>query len=961
VKSDNNSSLLEEATRQLNDGKFSRAFTLLKDLLAADPSHHEARRLLATLLLKFGNLVTAKHAFEALLQEAFQRGDYALAESLLKEYLAVGARCVPFIEMLGEVYERKKDPIAAAIEYEKAIRITLEDPDPENSSHARELYEKIKRIAPDSFVLDRLTRKFEVLIPGPPSEVSTRKSTEPAPEPIQTTQVVPIDDTTCRIQVGSVEAPEPRESTACQDTDSGSTTVPHGESRDMPSSSIITEESGSSPEPSDGPPFPALQETPNLSMPPELLSQDDKLGSAGSTVDECVDPRAAVHASVSSPPSHVSPSIDKEIPEPGPMTSETSHEDEDGEEERVPFPLVNQIACSSPPIEEDTQELSMEGTDSDALSDTGRHEAPFWERVEEAKVTPELAGEGRETAIHPEVGEDGDVEPAKATVSSQTDHSLESWPQPVLELQPMAPPAVMKPPVLESAEEQMALQASPAPGLAAQTPRSPEEDTDKALRVATIRSPELRRRIKTSRSDASFLALLRAGIATLSRGCVRTVGSVVRLIIFLGSGLMALSLLGVGLAAAVWFSLDQKPTGVYQDLAKISTPRTIEDPATNGYFLLLGFDAGFSVNPVQAGYERWLSGAKELDPSCAQLSSQRDQKEGLGVYQAADLAQPSKPTAGRGRALTTSEAASVIRYRQWLNMPFDDWGFGYLGSPDCAQIIAVHRLYVAEGFSQDISKGLERLETDLTAWRSVLEKAKTLSMKNLSVQAINDNIAVMSELLSRRTLDNKWAQRFLRLARPLERDERAMRWPMQNEFLLELKRMDGRLHANPDVDSWMTLTLLNMPLPKQRTLNGYAGYYDALIRTPDTKEAALPEEYEFARTPVRTWIDYVINPVDNLVREHAESDWKSYLAEIHEVDARLRLVGLQARLRGPLSESNLSARIAQAGPNFYDPFTELPMLLNMAQGRLYSVGRDGKDDGGDPTFDISVSLPVKGS
>jgi hypothetical protein len=30
------------------------------------------------------------------------------------------------------------------------------------------------------------------------------------------------------------------------------------------------------------------------------------------------------------------------------------------------------------------------------------------------------------------------------------------------------------------------------------------------------------------------------------------------------------------------------------------------------------------------------------------------------------------------------------------------------------------------------------------------------------------------------------------------------------------------------------------------------------------------------------------------------------------------------------------------------------MLVNTTRGALYSVGMDHKDDGGDPTFDVSV-------
>jgi hypothetical protein len=97
-----------------------------------------------------------------------------------------------------------------------------------------------------------------------------------------------------------------------------------------------------------------------------------------------------------------------------------------------------------------------------------------------------------------------------------------------------------------------------------------------------------------------------------------------------------------------------------------------------------------------------------------------------------------------------------------------------------------------------------------------------------------------------------------------------------------------------------------------------------------------------------------LNPIDNLIRPDPTPDWDAIIGTILETDARVRLVGLQARLRTPSSDMSLVARIAQAGPNFYDPFTELPMLLNATRGTLYSVGMDHKDDGGDSTFDVSI-------
>ena len=101
------SALLEEAITHMNTGKYGRSSAALKELLALDPQNIEARHLFATLHLRLGSLVTARQAFESLANEAIGRQDYWLAESLLREYLAAGPRCVPFLEQLAQVLSRK--------------------------------------------------------------------------------------------------------------------------------------------------------------------------------------------------------------------------------------------------------------------------------------------------------------------------------------------------------------------------------------------------------------------------------------------------------------------------------------------------------------------------------------------------------------------------------------------------------------------------------------------------------------------------------------------------------------------------------------------------------------------------------------------------------------------------------------------------------------------------------------
>jgi hypothetical protein len=415
----------------------------------------------------------------------------------------------------------------------------------------------------------------------------------------------------------------------------------------------------------------------------------------------------------------------------------------------------------------------------------------------------------------------------------------------------------------------------------------------------------------------------------------------------------------IGGAASLWFGLEQKPSETFQRVINVVPSKAVEDWKNNGYILLIGFGAAPSMDPMQVGYDRWLSVATESAHDCpdnmAKARSIASQKP-ADWFKASD---PSAQFAVEGAPVkeqTDPQGELGSRYRRWLNLSFDDWGFNHLGSPDCTQILAVHRLYVAEGFTQTFNAGLDRLETDFTAWRKVLAQAKTLSMKAMAADAINDDLAVMSGLLNRPNIENKVVQRLTRMARPLDPEEKSLRWPMQNEFALAVKRMETRVRPHADSDPSLAVVVAKVSLPKQRTLNMYAAYYDALIKAAGSPHSPSPKLYDFANTPARMWLDYVFNPIDNLIGADPTPDWDAVIGTVLETDARLRLAGLQARLRGPSSDTSLVARIAQAGPNFYDPFTELPMLVNATRGTLYSVGIDHKDDGGDPTFDVSVPV-----
>ncbi|NWF73171.1 MAG: tetratricopeptide repeat protein [Nitrospirae bacterium] len=166
----------------MNTGKYGRSSAALKQLLALDPQNTEARRLFATLHLRLGSLVPARQEFESLAKEAIERKDFWLAESLLREYLAAGPRCIPFLELLAHVHEEKGDVVAAVTELGKAIEILIEDPDSENPQKPSQLYTKVRELAPASSVGCQFASLFdiqtgELLVPRPLTS-ATAKSLE---------------------------------------------------------------------------------------------------------------------------------------------------------------------------------------------------------------------------------------------------------------------------------------------------------------------------------------------------------------------------------------------------------------------------------------------------------------------------------------------------------------------------------------------------------------------------------------------------------------------------------------------------------------------------------------------------------------------------------------------------------------------------------------------------------------
>jgi len=932
----------------MNDGKYSRAFALLKDLLKRDPSHQEGRRLLASLLLKFGNLATARSAFDALVKEAIQRKDFPEAEALLREYLASGPRCVPFLEALGHVYELKGDPYAAVFEYEKAVDVLLEDPDPDRPEYAQELYAKITQLAPSSFVANRVAARFKQMpSKAEPVDSSAAEPMDSAPPPaaVQDTlpDVEPADEMPEASSPSTAVSTEPEQERAQKEAGSSLSEAGVEASSGMPVDGIEHAVVQTAIPQVVGPVRDRNEE--EVPFPP--VNQPLRLQES---VDEKSDEDAASQEELrQEEPSRVeSAEMEEPLGDPRPQPERLQ---EASETQRA-----SQIVQESPiipPREQDVSHSKVQVVERDDPEPPHLVPEKEPEPIAAAPVRTESLPEAFSSAVPvpPLAGHARSAVDSTASISSPRESDAALVTQDLSE--PIAPPA----PVVHSvasADMQIAEPACPvqeAPSVASTSP---------PVHEAAPKPKRQKARPQRGRAVSSWVSTRASIIARKLRALT---SSVTKLTIVLCLTAISAGILLLIAAAAGWLLLDQKPSERFTSFDHVSMPKALDDPKRNGYILMLGVDAEEVVDALQAGYHRWLGTKKDSDEGCYDLTSSgqpvvpvpnRMQTPAQWV-RAADPAAQFAAEVGRVKGEIDPHGVLLTRYKQWLGLPFEDWGFGNSNVPHCGLFVGIHRLYLADGFLQSVSAGLERLEADLTAWRNVLSKATTLSTKVMAVEGINDDVAIMTGLLTRPSLDTKALQRITRLAKPLQEEERALRWPIHHEFKETMKRMDGRLRSREEDQAITAWVAGRLPVPKQRVLNGYADYYDAWLKIDGVPNAPPPNFHDFAHTPAQSVADYIVNPIDNLIGRERMVDWDAARGMVLEADARLRLTGLVTRLRSGTG-SNMASLVAQAGHTLYDPFTELPMLINMSERKVYSVGRNRKDDGGNPASDVALKF-----
>ncbi len=433
------------------------------------------------------------------------------------------------------------------------------------------------------------------------------------------------------------------------------------------------------------------------------------------------------------------------------------------------------------------------------------------------------------------------------------------------------------------------------------------------------------------------------------------------------------------LSGLIWSSKGQPPSGTFTRL--LEPPQYhLTSPYENGYYYLLGFSADASLDPAKIGHEMWLEtiashGTKGFDyskPGRLELQIDRSLEEILPSWNSENPVSEFRNSSTRFQTLTGRDRIVFARYERLISMPFEDMGFGHQGTPRFVEIFVGHRLYVADGFSRQTALGMQRLKNDMYAWRSILRNATTITTKVMAEIVITDDLRLLSTLLSQPIVNKTVLAMSPNIAPPLTAGESSLRWPLQHQFRLGVHgEHRGGLTTEEQTESldtheqWLASaarlpkqafrqiahppgrSFLGIPLQTRETWEMYATYYDAMIHATEAGQSTLPKLHELAGT-ARQGVETLVNPYS------FEPNWDPFHHQLRETDARLRLASLQIVLRRPSAQTTVPNRLAQVGSSYYDPFSGLPMLWSPTQQKIYSVGKDRYDDGGDSSFDISV-------
>jgi hypothetical protein len=425
-----------------------------------------------------------------------------------------------------------------------------------------------------------------------------------------------------------------------------------------------------------------------------------------------------------------------------------------------------------------------------------------------------------------------------------------------------------------------------------------------------------------------------------------------------GLGYLALFVVALILILVAINLFDEKLDPEVAAYLKQDPPKLPAD-ARNGYFYFVGLAAKSDPHAAGMKYVAELNEAqtKRLKGEKVDWPKEFDK---LSLSDPKICATDNAPCLSRvadnesyARRIVTDNKLLLERYRALLeypeyaeSQPLRTWdaplmSFQPLTYAQRAFFVAA-ALKVRDGQAE---AALADVEKSLAFSRRMLAGSRTLIGRFVATAQMQRSAMFMSEILqARRGSLAASAARLDRSLRPLSDDERRLTESFRAEFgsftpiasSAGCKR--GQLKSIGD-DPPLLMTLPCFFLQENATINRLYFTSHKPFLEVDAAPAREFEKMRSERRPPKSdfpTFDAIYNPFGKAIVAIGITDWSDYTASMHDRDAMLRLVSLQALIVAKkIGNTDVPKFAAQAGSRYHDPYTGAPMRWDATRGELY--------------------------
>lgn len=344
--------------------------------------------------------------------------------------------------------------------------------------------------------------------------------------------------------------------------------------------------------------------------------------------------------------------------------------------------------------------------------------------------------------------------------------------------------------------------------------------------------------------------------------------------------------------------------------------QAIHSPAgeSAAYLFYLGFDAVLGDEPQVIGRERlsayrqWsashrLSDSAPLAAVAKSLAAPTDDELcGLGLRVCLERLQAGEIDAP---AILQRHAELLQRYRQLLQLndyrTLSPVGMSEPMAPfvllrKANRLLALQAISLARTGQSNAARQL--LEADIRQLRSHLSAADNLIMKMQLVALVAQDLETLSGLQQVGLLAELSAQA------PLSAAERSLQMPLQREFGLIAS---GLLELPKDPQMGRELHGLQLLFKPQMSINDLLPTYARVAAAAELDGQAFQR---WVRQPAPQMQRHRLrNPVGDILINIAGPNFSSYLARLHDLDARLRLFNVLSLLPADFTPSTASLAV----------------------------------------------------